>query len=116
MDPVIGHIALNKIDPYGCITYRVFIDEKKRINSSNINRNLESTVFISTKNNEFHTDFKSNIIKLPKWNCSKDNTMLDLVHFFTNFNYMNPKDVRPTLMSYNNKNFIDNFKVIQKQL
>lgn len=112
----IGHSILDDLDPLGCITYRIFLNDKKLLDSNHLCRDLSKLVIISTTKNEFNKDFDKNIIKLEPYNGKKDNNLLDMMHFFINLHYMNLKDFRSTLESYKNTDFIDSFKKIQRKL
>lgn len=114
--PSTGHSILESLDPLGCIAYRIFLRDKRMLDSAHLSRSLSQLTVISSSPDEFHGDFEQNIIKLPKYTGNPDSTLLDLMHFFINMHYMNLKDVRSMLQSYKSCNFIETFRTIQKKL
>ncbi|ELA42694.1 uncharacterized protein VICG_00009 [Vittaforma corneae ATCC 50505] len=114
--PSIGHNIIESLDPLSCISYRIFLRDKKMLDSRHFNRSLSKLMVVSSSHNEFHRDFDQNLIKLPKYTGNFDSSLLDLMHFFINVHYMNLKDVRSMLQSYKNCDFIETFKTIQRKL
>lgn len=114
--PLISDLDLKELDPLGCISYKIFINNKKDLKPENLNRNLNDLTVISTSPSEFHSCFDKNILILPKFRGEKDDRLLDLVHFFTNLHFSKVTDVRSVLQSYKNCDFFKSFKNIQERL
>ncbi|TBU02567.1 putative NLI interacting factor-like phosphatase [Hamiltosporidium magnivora] len=112
----IGDAFIRQIDPYGCFAYKIFLEDKTKFCLKNLNRPLENTVFISTKNNEFNKEFEKNILYLNPWNGKEDKKLLSLLDFFTNLFFVSSKDWRNTLFSYQNKDFFNEYSKIQRKL
>ncbi|KAI5170900.1 mitochondrial import inner membrane translocase subunit TIM50 [Pancytospora epiphaga] len=108
--------VLPRLDPFGCITYRLCVYNKKHFLPLHLNRPLERVVILSTENDEFSKTFNDNIIRLPRWKGGTDTTLMDLVHFFNNMRFSNLKDYRPTIKSYQNTDFIRAFRNVQERL
>lgn len=107
---------LELLDPLGCISYRLYVKDKKMIDPACLNRDASKLVIISTREDEFNSKFDENLIRLPEFNGKPDTCLLDLMHFFINMHFMNIKDVRETIKSYACKDFIKTFKSVQKKL
>lgn len=116
VDKYYGHNILNKIDPYGFITYRIFLDDVKELNKNKLNRSLNHLAIISTYTFQFNNDFENNVINIKRWRGLKEDGLFDLMHFFINLNNMNLDDLRPTLKSYKNTDFFKSFKKNQRKL
>lgn len=111
-----GSKALNQVDPFGCISYRIFVRDKKAFRKENLNRPLAQLAVITSLENEFHPDFERNTIRLERWTGKKDSVLLDMVHFFTNLHYMSLKDFRGTIESYRGSDFCASFQNTLKRL
>lgn len=111
-----GTNLMDKIDPYGCVSYRLFTREKKNYTPMHLNRPLERLVVLSTRESEFNSAFESNTIRIPEWHGSADACLFDLLHFFNSLHYMKIDDFRPTIRSYEGKDFLASFKSTQKKL
>lgn len=107
---------LSRLDPFGCIAYRLSVRNKKDFLPCHLNRPLEKTIVIATNCDEFNPAFKKNMLILPKWTGEEDSALLDVLHFFTSLHFMGPKDVRPTLKTYYNTDFLTTFRHIQHKL
>jgi len=111
-----GTFLMDKIDPYGCISYRLFTRDKARYTMEHLNRAPERVVVLSTAPNEFHPSLRENTIWLPKWRGENDARLFDIMHFFNNLYFLKVHDYRPTVGSYNGKDFFSTFRSIQKRL
>lgn len=111
-----GLKILDRIDPFGCISYRIFVKDKKAFKKENLNRPLSRLAVVSSMESEFHPDFDRNIIRLEKWSGANDSVLLDMVHFFTNLHYMNLRDYRATIESYQGSDFCTGFKGVLRRL
>ncbi|ADM12378.1 uncharacterized protein Eint_100520 [Encephalitozoon intestinalis ATCC 50506] len=109
-----SRFLLNRIDPYGCISYKVYCKDKKMFGSEHLNRPLEKVVVISTKENEYHKDFDENLLRLEKWRGGPEYGLLDLLNFLHNLHFTGISDFRGTLKSYLGKNFYSAFERVQK--
>lgn len=111
-----GLRILDQVDPFGCISYRVFVENKRAFRKENLNRPLSRLAVVSSSENEFHPDFDRNTIRLGRWSGKKDSVLLDMVHFFTNLHYMNLKDYRATIESYRGSDFCVSFRNTLRRL
>jgi len=111
-----GSKILDKLDPYGFISYRIFLNNKKEFDKSHLNRDIRRLAVISTSTNEFHSDFNNNLINIREWTGDYDRKLFDLIHFFTNLHYMDLKDFRKTIKSYQGHDFFATFRKAQKRL
>lgn len=120
--PAISHKEIKEIDPLGCISYKIFINDKKDLKPVNLNRDLNKLIVISNKgqsndgsfdNSEFDSEFDSNILPINS-NCD----LLPLMHFFTNLHFMNVPNTQDVISSYKEKgsDFIEDFKKTQERL
>ncbi|AFM99151.1 putative TFIIF-interacting CTD phosphatase [Encephalitozoon hellem ATCC 50504] len=107
---------LHRIDPYGCISYKVYCKDKKMFSSKHLNRPLEKVVVISTREDEYHEDFDDNILKLDKWPGSPERGLLDLLNFLHNLYFTRIEDFRGTLKSYLGKDFYSAYERVQKKI
>ncbi|KAI4290933.1 mitochondrial import inner membrane translocase subunit TIM50 [Pancytospora philotis] len=107
---------LAKLDPFGCISYRLSVGDKRAFLPCNLNRPLEKTVVVATAAGEYNEAFKDNTLLLPRWAGKGDAALLDLVHFFSNLYFMNPRDYRPTIRSYAGAGFFEKFRAVQCRL
>lgn len=107
---------LKKIDPFGCISNRIFLENKKSFDKASLNRSLDKLAIISTVSDEFNSDLKNNVLLIKKWSGKEDTKILDLIHFFTNIHYMGLKDFRKTIKSYQGQDFSSTFNIKQKIL
>lgn len=114
--PLLCNREIKRIDPLNCISYKIFVKDKKEFQTINLNRSLKRLIIISTNENEYNECFIDNILKLPLYIGKNDSNLLDLVHFFTNLHFSKVDDVRDVLFSYRNCNFFDSFKRIQERL
>lgn len=111
-----GSKILDKLDPYGFISYRIFLNNKKEFNKNHLNRDINRLAVISTSINEFHSDFNNNLISIKEWTGDYDSKLFDLIHFFTTLHYMDLKDFRKTIKSYQGHDFFATFRKAQKRL
>lgn len=111
-----GTFLMNEIDPYGCIAYRLFTRDKARYTIERLNRSPSRLVVLSTAWNEFHKSLNENTIRLPKWRGEDDAKLFDIMHFFNNLHFLKLDDYRPTLKSYDGKDFFSAFRNVQKRL
>lgn len=111
-----GDVLLKKIDPLGCISYRLFLNNKKEFRIKNLNRDEKRLIVISTSDNEFNRDFDKNVIQMAPFKGRNDTELLDLMHFLINLQFMNLNDFRPTIESYKGKDFKKTFQNVQKRL
>ncbi|KAI5149345.1 mitochondrial import inner membrane translocase subunit TIM50 [Enteropsectra breve] len=112
----LGRRILQKLDPYGCISYPLFIPNKEMLRKEMLNRDLRKTIFISAEDSEFSQDFAVNTLHLPKWNGCEDKTLLSTLHFLNNINFSDITDYRPTIASYYRTDFSTVFDSIQRKL
>lgn len=122
-NPVASSRFFEHIDPYGCVTYRVNVLNKKEFSAEHLNRPLSNLVVISTRQNEFSNDFSSNTLQIPAWNGQKDTKLLDLLSFLealalqtSTGNRNGRKDVRKSIGTYKGKDFFSTFKGLQQKL
>ncbi|KAM0687768.1 mitochondrial inner membrane protein required for protein import [Conglomerata obtusa] len=102
---------LKKIDPYGCISYRLYLKDKDDFKINNLNRDLRKTIYIST--NILKNDFENNTIILDKWNGEKDNKLIKLLNFCTDLERTDVNDWRKIIISYKNKDFFKEYEKIK---
>lgn len=107
---------LHRIDPYGCISYKVYCKDKKMFSSKHLNRPLERFVVVSTKEDEYHKDFNENILKLEKWQGEPEWGLLSLLNFLHNLHFVGVKDFRDTLKTYFGKNFYSAYERVQRSI
>lgn len=111
-----GSGAINKIDPFGCISYRLALNRKRDFTLKNLNRPAERLLVISTDGDEFHRSMRDNTILVPKWNGKRDSTLFDLLHFCNTLYYLSVDDYRPTIKSYRGREFFATARAAQKSL
>lgn len=111
-----NRLLLQRMDPYGCISYKVYCGDKKKFTSQHLNRPLEKTVVISTRHGEYHEDFNSNVVRLGKWSGKPECGLLDLVNFLYSLHFINVEDFRNTLRSYWGKEFYSTFNKVQENI
>ncbi|KMV65209.1 putative TFIIF-interacting CTD phosphatase [Encephalitozoon cuniculi EcunIII-L] len=111
-----SRLLLHRIDPYGCISYKVYCKDKKTFSSEHLNRPLQRVVVVSTRENEYHKDFDGNTIKLERWSGDPEHGLLDLLNFLHSLHFMGIKDFRGTLRSYLGKDFCSAFEKVQKSI
>lgn len=104
------------IDPFNFISYKLLINNKREFCLRNLNRSLDNLIIISTKINEYHPDFKNNLLQIKPWNGKKDVKIMNIIHFLNNCKYMNISDMRNVLKSYNHKNFFKTYENRQNSL
>jgi len=114
--PPEGSFLMPRIDPFGCITYRLYVQDKRAFTPAHLNRPLRRVVVLSTKQNEFSPAFADNTIHLPRWQGKNESALLDLVHFFNNLRFLNLSEYRPTIKSYGGRDFISFFRIVQEWL
>ncbi|KAF7684414.1 Mitochondrial import inner membrane translocase subunit TIM50-B [Astathelohania contejeani] len=112
----VGEKLINSIDPYGCISYRLFIRNTHLFNEKHLNRPKDHLVVLSTGINTIHPDFKNHTINIPKWKGECDDFLLNMLNFFTNLYFSNLSSWKDTISSYKNKNFVETYEKIQKKL
>lgn len=105
-----------EIDPFGCITRSISAANKHALKAHDLGVKLSDLVVISTSEGEFSSDFKENTLRLDKFSGNYDEDLLGLMHFFINMHFMEIKDVRNTLLSYQNTDFIEEFTTVQRRL
>ncbi|KAH9411488.1 hypothetical protein HK407_05g08630 [Ordospora pajunii] len=109
-------MMMHKMDPYGCISYKVYCRDKKRLEGKHLNRPLEKVVVICTKDNEYHSDFSQNVLRLNRWNGEPETGLFGLLNFLHSLYFSGINDFRPTLMSYTGKDFHKAFEEVQKAI
>ncbi|KAM0681628.1 hypothetical protein GINT2_000141 [Glugoides intestinalis] len=112
----VGDQILKFLDPLGCISYRLYVKDKRVIDPACLNRDMSKLLVFSTGEDEFNSKFNENLVKLPEFNGKPDTGLLDLMHFLINLHFMDIKDFRETIQSYIGKDFIKTFKSVQKKL
>lgn len=113
---VVGDRILKLLDPLECMSYRIFLSNKRLFDSTHLNRDISKMAVISTSKNEFHDSFDQNLIMIDKFTGKTDSSLLDLMHFFINLHYTGSNDFRDVLKSYQGFDFINSFKTVQKRL
>lgn len=103
---------LAKLDPLGCISYKIFVNDKSTFDKKCLNRGLKQLVVLSGKKEEFHSDFNNNTLYIS----NKHDKLLDISHFLINLYYSKIPDYRETIMSYYGTPFSKTFKRIQEEL
>lgn len=111
-----NRLLLQKIDPYGCISYKIYCEDKKMFTKKHLNRPLEKTVVISTKDDEYNKDFNENILVLKPWQGRQEPGLLDLINFLYNLHFINVVDFRSTIKSYWRKDFHSVFDRVQERI
>lgn len=115
--PAISNTVLSKIDPFGCIKYRIYLENKKDFEAYHLNRDLSKLIAISTSEDEFHESFSENTLRISPFKDQGDTKLTDMMHFLINLHYSNDKkDFRTILKSYRNVDFFVSFRDIQKRL
>ncbi|KAM0672895.1 mitochondrial inner membrane protein required for protein import [Ordospora colligata] len=107
-------MMMHKMDPYGCISYKVYCKDKQRFEGKHLNRSLEKVVVVCTKDDEYHKDFSQNVLKLNKWSGEPEMGLFGLLNFLHSLYFSGINDFRPTLMSYTGKDFHEAFEKVQK--
>lgn len=115
-DPKRGHNILNKIDPFGFISYRIFLNNKKLLQLKDLKRPLNLITVISTKANEFNDCFKSRTLIIPNYNEENKNLLMSVLYFFSNLDSMKIKKPETTYKFYSGSNFFETFKRRQIKL
>jgi len=120
--PVIAAPLIDKIDPYGLITYRLYKDslvsvKKKKVKDLNqYNRDVKKTILIDINKDGFALH-PNNGITISKFTGDKNDTeLLKLIPFLETMVITAPEDVRPVLKSYANKYIPDAFAEYQEEL
>lgn len=111
-----SRLLLGRIDPYGCIAYKVYCKDKKMFAAKHLNRPLDKVVVISTKENEYHEDFGENTLRVGRWRGEAEHGLLDLLNFLHNLRFAGIEDYRGTLRSYFGKNFSSAFDKVQRRI
>lgn len=111
-----NRLLLHRLDPYGCISYKVFCEDKKRLTGRHLNRPLEKVVALSTREGEYHSDLSENTLRINRWKGDAENGLLDLVNFFYNLHFVGAEDFRGTIRSYFGKDFYPTFSRVQKSI
>ena len=106
---------INKVDPFRCINYRIFIKNKIKLNLNDLNRNPKKLVVL-TVGNKFNDTFNLNKLTIPRCNGKNYSKLFDLLHFLNNLYLMNLEYFRPTILSYKDKDFFKTFESIQRML
>jgi mitochondrial import inner membrane translocase subunit TIM50 len=108
---------LQEIDPYGCISYKMFCSSKKMLTREHLGgRPVERLVVLTTKENEYHEDFRDNVLNIGRWSGAPEHRLLDLVNFFYNLHFAGIKDFRSTIKSYSGMDFFAAFDSVQRRL
>lgn len=105
-----------KIDPYGCISYRLFVPDKKLFEPKHLNRKLEKVVCIASKESEYNHKFHDNILNIGSWNDTGDSRLLQVLDFLINLYFTSINDWRKTISSYRGKDFYDTFNKVHKNI
>ncbi len=104
--------TISKIDHYGFISYRLFVNNKKNIFQNHLNRDLNKLIILSTTKNEYNPVFDNNILLCNKWNGKYDTLLFDLSVFLNNIS--NLKNFKPLIKSYKSTDFESEFKDVLK--
>lgn len=105
---------ISKIDLFGCISYRLFVNNKKDIMKKHLNRDLSKCIILSTSENEYNENLmNNNTFLLKKWNGRPDSGLFDLYLFLNNIS--DHGDFRPLIKSYKNIDFESKSKEAQKK-
>lgn len=105
-----------QVDPYGCISYRLFVPNKKLFEPRHLNRKLEKVVCIASKENEYSHKFHDNILNIGSWKGISDNRLLQVLDFLVNLYFANISDWRKTISSYRQKDFYETFSKVHKNI
>eukprot|EP00866_Antonospora_locustae_P000276 jgi/Antlo1/276/683 len=105
-----------KIDPYGCISYRLFVPDKKLFEPKHLNRNLKKVVCIASKENEYNHKFHENTLNIGSWNEIGDKRLLQVLDFLINLYFTSINDWRKTISSYRGKDFYETFGKVHKNI
>jgi mitochondrial import inner membrane translocase subunit TIM50 len=109
--------VLRDIDPYGCISYKIFCGNKRLFNKSHLSgRPLERLVVLATRESEYHEDFRDNVLNIGGWDGSSEGRLLDLINFLYNLHFAGITDFRGTIRSYTGKDFFTAFSAVQRRL
>lgn len=115
--PVVSDRILSKIDPFGCIKYRIYLKDKRSFGVDQLNRELSKLIVISTTEDEFHKDFDDNTLRISPFTEKHDTKLTDMMHFLINLHYSNSKtDFRNIIKSYKDVDFFVTFRKIQQKL
>jgi import inner membrane translocase subunit TIM50 len=113
---------LEKIDPEGCVLYRLFRDSTRYHDGDHVkdldrlNRDLKSIVVVD-KDERTYKEHPHNGIKLTKWTGEPDDRqLLDLMVFLEMLATSHVDDVRDVLKYYAGKDVIATFKQNQIKL
>ncbi|KAM0673695.1 mitochondrial inner membrane protein required for protein import [Gurleya vavrai] len=104
---------IKKIDPYGCISYRLFIKDKEMFNKEHLNRNLDNCIVITT-NDKINCDFENNKINIEKWNGEKDDKLYKMLDFLLKIKNKEKNWLR-IIESYKNKEFFTAYENVKKK-
>ena len=105
-----------QVDPYGCITYRLFLPDKKLFEPKHLNRPLEKVICLASEDNEYNKRFQKNVLNIGRWEGKKDHKLLGLLDFLVNLYFTNTKDWRKTIYSYKEKAFFPTFEKVHRQI
>jgi len=113
LPPEISEEVFQKIDPYKCIKYRVFVQDSSKFSEENSNRSLNTVVRVRGT----ETDTPSqNEINIGKWNGDSEDKLLLVLDFLINLQQIELEDFRTVLRTYKEKSFSSEYKRIQKEI
>ncbi|KAI5191979.1 mitochondrial import inner membrane translocase subunit TIM50 [Nematocida minor] len=102
---------LLKLDPYGCIKYRMHVPNRDKLNLKALNRNLNSLIRVRSKSES------ENDLSVDKWDgFNTSNDLMSLLDFLLNLKQISPEDFTGTIQSYKNKPFTKKYEEDRKTL
>ena len=105
-----------EIDPYGCISYRLFLPDKRAFGRRNLNRSLSKTVCLASKENEYSRELQQNTINIGKWARADDSKLLRVLDFLVSLHFSGTADWRKTISSYRHKDFFSAFERTSRRM
>ncbi|KAI5172505.1 mitochondrial import inner membrane translocase subunit TIM50 [Nematocida sp. LUAm3] len=111
LPPEIINSLLKEIDPYGSISYRIYLPNKEMKITEQINRDPNFSIRVKSGHLTSESD-----ISLRKWKGDKEDVLLDLLDFVINLQEVESSSFQKVLKTYKEKEFHSAYKEVQSSL
>lgn len=134
-NPLLNRDVYKSFDPYGCASYNIYINNKKELSLSNINRQSKDLILVAKDSDEYTKELEDNTLILrdnpkdgllrrsvdyiksifskPTLTTNDDTRLLDLTDFLYS---IKESDTRPIIKEFRNKHFFEAYEETRKKM
>ncbi|KAI5190358.1 mitochondrial import inner membrane translocase subunit TIM50 [Nematocida sp. AWRm77] len=111
LPPELGAEILQKVDPYGCITYRMFVQSKDAVRVEGTNRSAAQSVWVRSTPSAC-----ANVLSIGPWGGEEESGLLSALDFLINLQQVESEDFRPVLRTYRDRRFFQAYEEVQQRV